>query len=66
MTAPGGGSSATDEARREWLEHLDAAAQRVLDDLEDSDNSANRTLAADVAQLSRRLQDELESFKPAG
>jgi hypothetical protein len=34
MSKPGGGAPPTDPERRAWLEHLDAPARQILDDLE--------------------------------
>ena len=59
MSKADGGAAPTEAERRAWLEHLDAAARQVLDDLTDSID----LLAGDVAELSRRLRRELE-FPP--
>lgn len=64
MSEADGRAPPTDAERRAWLEHLDAAARQMLDDLADSVDPAQRLLAADVAELSRRLRRELESPQP--
>ena len=64
MSKAGGGAAPADPERRAWLEHLDAVARQMLDDLADSVDPAQRLLAADVAELSRRLRRELESAQP--
>jgi hypothetical protein len=64
MSKAGGGAAPTEPERRAWLEHLDAAARQVLDDLTDSIDPAQRLMAADVAELSRHLRRELESSPP--
>lgn len=64
MSKAGEGSPPTDPERRAWLEHLDAVARQILDDLADSVDPAQRLLAADVAKLSRRLRRELDGPQP--
>lgn len=64
MSKAGGRAPPTDPERRAWLEHLDAGTRQMLDDLADSVDPAQRLLAADVAELSRRLRRELESLQP--
>jgi len=64
MSQAGGGAPPTDPERRAWLEHLDAVTRQMLDDLADSVDPAQRLLAGDIAELSRRLRHELDSPQP--
>jgi gluconate kinase len=64
MSTPGDGTPPTDQERRAWLEHLDEVARKMLDDLADPVDPAQRVLAADVAELSRHLRRELDSPQP--
>jgi hypothetical protein len=64
MSKADGGAVPTEPERRAWLEHLDAVAQKMLDDLTDPVDPAQRLLAADVAELSRHLRRELDSPQP--
>jgi gluconate kinase len=65
MSKAGGGTPPTDPERREWLEHLDVVTRQMLAELADSVDPAQRLLAADVAELSRRLRHELDSSQPS-
>jgi hypothetical protein len=66
VSGPGEGASAMNGERREWLERLQTAAHRALDDVRDSDDPVLQGLAADLSQFAARLQSELEPFDRGG
>lgn len=60
MASRGGDPPAANAARRAWLARLDAATQRLLDDLRGSDDPALQSILPEAEQLSVRLQRELQ------
>jgi hypothetical protein len=49
-----------DGARREWLEQLQRATRRAVDDLEDAEDPMLKALVADLEQLAAQLRRDLE------
>ena len=66
MDRPREGSSAINEERRQWLERLQTATRRALDDVGDSNDPVLQGLAADLRALTAQLQSELEPTDRGG
>jgi hypothetical protein len=66
MGRPGERASAMNGERREWLERLQTATNRALDEARDSDDPVLQGLVADLDQLASRLHSELESSEHGG
>ena len=60
MTPSGGGGPPEREARREWLERVERAADQVGEDVGDSANPDLRRLGTSAKDLSARIRRELD------